>query len=167
MSQYATALELGLYGMTPAALGTFSDDQKNAALIAASDHADSYLQQRFRLPLTSTATALKMHVARMAAWILMSSRGFKPGAADAETLHAAYRDAEKWLKDVAEGLVTPSGLTDADATDEPGSTDAGQGAPFVVSVSSREAVVTRYLEFFGHDTPAAVGVVGSPRVRGW
>jgi|SRR5215207_5430662 len=169
MSQYATTLELGLYGLTAAALTTFSDDQKTAALVGASDHADSYLQQRFRLPIAAPyAAALKMHVARMAAWILMSGRGFKPGATDAETLHQAWKDADAWFKKVAEGEVTPAGMVDADTSEASGSTDAGQGAAYVVSVSSKDTSDgSRYEEFFGHDRPAAVGVVGPPRVRGW
>lgn len=170
MSQYSTITDLGLYGLTAAALATFSEDQKTAALVGASDHADSYLQMRFRLPLSAPyAAALKMHVARMAAWVLMSGRGFKPGTTDAESLHQAWKDADAWLKKVSEGEITPAGMVDADTSGAVGSTDAGQGAPFVVSSSSTDLSETasNYSEFFGRDAPAPPGVVGPPRLRGW
>lgn len=170
MSQYATITELGLFGMTAAAQTTFSDDAKNAALQGASDHADGFLGQRYRLPLTGTyPAALKMHVARIAAWILMSGRGFKPGTTDAETLHQAYKDANSWLEKVAAGTVTPAGITDSDTGEEPATSETGQGAAFVVSPSSRDtsAALSRYAEFNGRDVAAPAGVVGPPRVRGW
>lgn len=171
MSQYATQTELGLYGLTAAARASFSSQQLDAALEGASDHADGYLGQRFRLPLTSPfPAALKMHVARIAAWILMSGRGFKPGTTDAETLHQAYKDATAWLEGVAKGTITPASLTDADAgTGDPSTTDTGQGAAFVVSPSSRDTseAVSRYEEFYRRDIAAPAGVVGPPRVRGW
>lgn len=169
-TQYATRTELGLFGMTAAALGTFSDEQKDAALQGASDHADGHLGQRFRLPLLGTIPiAIKMHVARIAAWILMSGRGFKPGTTDGETLHQAYKDANAWLEKVAAGTVTPAGITDSDTGEEPGTSETGQGAAFVVSPSSRDTseAVSRYAEFNGRDVPAPAGVVGPPRVRGW
>ena len=170
MGQYVSNVEFALYGLTPAALASFSDDQKTAALVAASAHADGYIGQRYKLPLNGTIPAdLKMHVAKIAAWFIMSGRGFKPGSTDGDSLHDAYNDATKWLQQVAEGKATIAGVTDAD-TEDADTTDTGQGSAFVVSPQPYSVGVgSNYDRAFEKDPCQGVGgaYVGPPRLRGW
>jgi len=167
-TQYASATELALYGSTPAALARASVDQQNAHLLAASQVADGFLGSRFKVPLTQVGADVRMYVAKIAAWTLMPVIGFKPGTQDADAYHLAYQDAMKWFERVQAGAVTPMGVEDSDSEDI-GTSDTGQGAPFVVSPASADlsSVQDREADFFGHTRHAVGGVVGAPWRRGW
>lgn len=168
-TQYATQTDLGLFGMPAAAQATFSSQQQDAALQAASAVVDSFIGQRFKLPLsTPYPMDVKLSTCRIAAFVLLSGRGFKPGTQDADSYGKGYQAAIELLKIIAEGKATPAGIIDSSA-EEPGADETGQSAPYVVSVASvdQSADATRFDRFFGGDTPAPTGVVGPPRVRGW
>jgi phage gp36-like protein len=171
MPQYATQADLALYGLTAAALGSFSPTEQDAALTAASSMADGYMGGRFNLPLTSWGQDLRLHVSKMAAWLLMSRRGFKPGVTDAESLYQGYKDAVAWLRDISTGKVTPfegqGGIADEDGTGGSEELEA-ESAPFVVSPNASGPVYSDRLgTFLGHDPAIAPGTVGSPKPRGW
>jgi phage gp36-like protein len=95
--------ELHTLGIGAAALRDFDSTEKTAAIVAASSEACSYLRNRHKLPLPSPYDgALKMHVASLAVWTLMKSRGFSPQTDD-EVLRDAVSDARKYLRDLATG----------------------------------------------------------------
>lgn len=113
MSQYATTTDLARFGAPAAALAAFDGTAQTAALVAASSVADGYLAQRFALPLTAWGDDLRKHVCWIAAYDLISGRGFREDALGADTLDARYDRALSWLKSVSSGSVEPQGVTDA------------------------------------------------------
>lgn len=168
-TQYATQTDFALYGLSAAALQPVAGATQDAALMAASQYADGYFGQRYKLPLTQWGADVKMQVCAVAAWLVMRPRGFKPGTQDADAIHTGYQDATKWFEAVASGKTTPAGIIDSDTGEVAGSTDTGQGAPFVLSPNSIDTsrVMDRESQFFNRDPPARSGVVGPPRLRGW
>lgn len=132
MSQYATLAQLDEAGLPATALASIGSPARTAALVKASGVADGYLRKRFALPLSAWSDDLTQVVCEIAAYNLMSVRGFNP-ASNADTLLAQrYQDAIAWLKDVARGLVEPD-LTDATPTvDEAGPLVESDDALFVV-----------------------------------
>ncbi|MCS6869528.1 DUF1320 domain-containing protein, partial [Thermus sp.] len=63
---------------------------------------ESYLAQRYALPLPSLPEALKARALDIAVYRLFLRRGIRPGTAD-EAVLSRYRDAVAWLRDVALG----------------------------------------------------------------
>jgi phage gp36-like protein len=102
MSRYATTDDLKTFGLPAGALdGSPIDVQK--ALDAASAFADSYLGARYTLPITTTDPALTIAVCGIAAWMLMSRRGFNPDNGSDPVIRQGYEDARAWLTRVANG----------------------------------------------------------------
>lgn len=84
------------------------------ALISASDTMDSYLSNRFALPILVWARDMRGACATIAAYTLLAGRGFNPQAGSAdEQVRLRYEDAIRWLKDCARGLATPAGIEDS------------------------------------------------------
>jgi phage gp36-like protein len=106
MTQYASIADLTSLGFPALALGSLPDADANNALDAASIEADGYLAPRYTLPLTTWPLSLRMHVARIAAYVIMSTRGMNPGSRGNELIVKGYDDAIMWLKNVARGVVT-------------------------------------------------------------
>ncbi|MDW8357857.1 DUF1320 domain-containing protein [Thermus sp.] len=73
-----------------------------AALAEAWGEVESYLAQRYALPLPSLPEALKARALDIAVYRLFLRRGIRPGTAD-EAVLSRYRDAVAWLRDVALG----------------------------------------------------------------
>lgn len=144
MTAYATLTDLTNSGLTAAAIGTLTSGQQQKALDAANALADGYLGARFRLPLTSWGVDLTDKVVAIAAWRLMSLRGFDPEGGSDQVLRMSYEDAIRWFEHVAAGKVVPVVGT-SDATSTP-------GGPYVQE-----------------PTAAASGgfVVAKPTSRGW
>lgn len=118
MPDYATPTDLGTLGLIKEALKKFPPAQQIAQLSAASRKVDSYLASRYQLPLTAFGDDLKQAVCILSAYELMVSGGGwnpVPGSAD-EHLYLRYKDQLAWLKDVARGLATPTGITDSSTT---------------------------------------------------
>jgi len=107
MARYATTTDLTRLGLPAVALEGISSDDQQAALDAASSTADGYLASRFRLPLTAWGEDLTRAVCQIAAYDLMVTRGMAPGSGEAELLGDRSRGALAWLRDVADGRVTP------------------------------------------------------------
>jgi phage gp36-like protein len=164
MAAYATRAELYALALPQAALLTVATDAQDSALEAASRKADSYLGVRFELPLTAWGVDLKEAVAKMAAWQLLSVRGFSPEAGDAEVFRRNHEDAVRWLEQVAKGAVTPVDIDDSDA-EVPGGTTVSTDAPFVVQPQSDSASAGGLWEKEG--LVVAAGTVGASRKRGW
>lgn len=103
MAQYATSAELAALGIPAAALSGFSGDPDDF-LVAATARIDSYLRGRYQLPLTSPypqevveATAI------LAAYSLLSVRGFDPENSADVNVRMRHEDVTKWLREIARG----------------------------------------------------------------
>jgi phage gp36-like protein len=101
-------------GLPIAAVKGMSSSDLEEGLIAATDLADSYLSNRFKLPITAWRKDLSQAVAAIAAYQLLAGRGFnpQPGSPD-EQVRLRYEDAIRWLKDCSKGLATPAGIVDS------------------------------------------------------
>lgn len=110
---YAVLDDVGRHALPLHTLTGVSAEDKAAALLGATDEADSYLAKAIDLPLTSWSEALTMHVARIAAYGIMLRRGFQPEGVDA-LIVKMRDDAIAWLKMVAAGTVEPPGGGDPD-----------------------------------------------------
>ena len=106
---YATRTDLTRFGLPAAALTGVADATQDAALEAASDVADSYLRSRYTLPLTGYGDDLKRVVCNIAAWDLLSTRGYDPRAGNDEAVRDRHDSAVSWLKDVSAGRAAVSG----------------------------------------------------------
>jgi len=126
---YATRTDLTRFGLPSSALTGVADATQDAALEAASDVADSYMRSRYELPLTGYGDDLKRAVCGLAAWDLLTTRGYDPNSGGDEAVKLRHDAALAWLKDVAAGRAHVSGgLT------TPGPTrHARAGAPSVTS----------------------------------
>lgn len=131
MSSYAVPADLSTFGVNAAALSGFTNQQQQDALDAASSVADGYLRSRFQLPLTGTVTPdLKRAVCAIAAFDLLTTGGFNPESGSDQVILIRQKAAMQWLRDVADGRVTPA------LSDSSSSTPAPR-APMVISQPSR------------------------------
>lgn len=112
MLTYATLVDLTALGVRSAALTGISSADQQQALEAASRVADSYLQARYKPPLSAWGQDLTRAVAIIAAYDLLAVRGFAPEGVD-EHLRLRHEDALRWLRDVSLGAVTPVGIVDS------------------------------------------------------
>lgn len=126
---YASLDDLDAYGMQAAALTSFSASKRAGALAAASAKADSKLGVRYDLPLVAWDTDLRECVCKIAAYDLLSVRGFNPDGAD-QNIRDRHKDAWAWLKDVADLTAEPVGIVDSTA-------DVDDAGIAVVSFPSR------------------------------
>jgi len=95
-----------------------SEDEMAYALVAASSTADSYLQRRFSLPLSTWDFGLVKAVCDIAAYTLMFRRGFSPQNTKNYDVNFKenYEKAIKWLEEtgnrknhpVIKGAVKPN-----------------------------------------------------------
>lgn len=106
---YATTTDLVRLGIGAAALTGVSEATQEAALEAASDTADGYMRARYSLPLASWGDDLRRAVCAIAAWDILSVRGFDPTRGNDVSLQVRYEAATTWLKDVSLGRVVVSG----------------------------------------------------------
>lgn len=103
---YATLAQLATYGLPSAALASVSDPDKQAALDAASDFADGYMRSRMSVPLTTWGISLTLAVAKIATFLLMERRGFRPESGSDMMIKDAYNRSVAWLTQVSRGEVT-------------------------------------------------------------
>ena len=132
MTRYASTTDLTRHGLPSGALTGVPTATQEAALDANSALADTYLAQRFTLPLSAWGAAIARAVATMTAYDLMTTRGYKPDAGADEILRLRYEDTMRWWRDVAASRVTPQGVTDATPSD-----DSEQDGTFVVTNTRR------------------------------
>lgn len=104
---YASPADLEALGLPARALQGVPQGDIALALEAASALADSYLRARYRLPLQSWGRELARAVVAIAAYDLMSRRGFNPERPEDENLRLRYEDAIRWLEAVAAGRIDP------------------------------------------------------------
>jgi phage gp36-like protein len=106
-TQYATIEDFMNAGLPTGALSSLDKSTWNQALIRASSYADSFIGDKYTLPLGRPyPPSLVDAVCQIAAWRLMCLRGYNPavagGSADA-IIRQGYLDARDWLVRVANG----------------------------------------------------------------
>lgn len=114
------------------ALSSFTSDQKDAAIAKASSMADdSIAMGGGDLPIVAPSGSLKQYVAQIATYLLMSKRGYTPESGNTDQIYQGYKDAMKWLDEVAAGKKKPSvTYASGDGRDEAAGTTVKQ-LPFV------------------------------------
>lgn len=134
ITTYCTVAQLEAIGMRAEALVKFDTPAKEAALEVAARQVDSYLGG-YTLPLVAIGADLTRATAIIAAYDLLSTKGFNPDAnASDKNVRDRFLDVKAWLEQVAKEIVIPSGLVGSDAGAVPGETS---GAPRVISSESR------------------------------
>lgn len=112
--QLATIADFETFGGKAAAFSSFTDDQKNAALVNASDEFLAYAATREAAPIATWGKSYRKHVCKIAAFDLLSSRGANPANPDALVLgERAYDRAIAYAKDIGKGLANPPDVVDA------------------------------------------------------
>jgi phage gp36-like protein len=94
-----------LYLVDEEGAGTLSPDgeaRAQAALREAWGEVESYLAQRYALPLPTLPEVLRAKAVDIAVYRLMMRRGIRPGSPD-EAVVERYRAAVSFLRDVATG----------------------------------------------------------------
>ncbi len=105
MARYAAAEDLVLLALPVGALEGMDEDAPETALEAACGFIDGYLRSRYSLPLASVGQDLCRCACVVAAWYLLSARGWAPEGPD-EVLLRTYEQQVSWLRDIASGRVT-------------------------------------------------------------
>lgn len=135
---YATTEDLQnpALGLPARALQGVNTLDLEAALIASSDLIDSYLSNRYTLPIRVWAQDTRWACAVIAAYTLLAGRGMNPqsGSAD-EQVRLRYEDAIRWLKDCARGLASPTGIEDSTPAIDQGLVETE--SPLFVTTSRR------------------------------
>lgn len=127
MASYATPSDLAQYAVNPAAFASVSAANQQAQLDAASTVAEGYLADQYHLPIVAPFPVdLKIAVCSIAAFYLMSFRGFRPDSGNDIVIRQRYDDAISWLKSVAAGTITPAGILDS-------TPQVREGAPAIVT----------------------------------
>jgi phage gp36-like protein len=110
---YAVRADLAALGLLSGALSNVPTGTQDAALLAASGVADSYLQSQYTLPLTSWGYDLLRAVCIIAAYDLMTSRGYNPVGNVDQNIRLRYLDVIAWLEGIASGEETPASVVDS------------------------------------------------------
>lgn len=113
---YCDREQLARYGLPPKALSRFTTEEQDRGLEAASGVVDSYLRARYTLPIQRWGLELTRCVAAIAAYDLMTSRGYDPNLAADEQLRLRYEDSLMWLKMVRKNEVDPGIVDSKDPT---------------------------------------------------
>lgn len=116
---YATRTDLTTHGLSSAAIAGVSTTAQDAALDAASKTADSYLRARYATPLTTYGTDLTRAVCQIAAWDLLSVRGYDPARGGDEAVRLRAEDAMRWLRDLGAGKASLAGVEESDGESWP------------------------------------------------
>lgn len=106
-TQYASIEDFQNAGLPTGGLDSLDKSVWNQGLIRASSYADSFLGDKYSLPLSRPyPPSLVDAVCQIAAWRLMCLRGYNPavagGSADA-IIRQGFLDARDWLVRVANG----------------------------------------------------------------
>lgn len=154
MAHYATLADLYTLGIPEPSLERIPEADRETGLVAACDMVDSYLRERFTLPLLTHGTDITRAACIIAAYDLMTANGLNPANAgdDSTQLDKRYEGTIDWLRDVAKGLVTPV-VTDSSPTPSAGGASGLPAGGYVVAPRLSD-------DGCGY-------VVGPPRSRGW
>ena len=114
MPVYATVADLARLGVSAEALRGVPIEAQQSALSAASSLVDDYLGKAYTLPLVSWSDSLRRAAAIVAAYDLMSARGYNPSGDDTN-LRDRYLDVIRWLEKVSSGAINAGGIVDSAA----------------------------------------------------
>lgn len=117
MSQYASLQDLTTYGIQAIAVQNVPTADQTNQLIAASSLIDSYFNGRYALPLLQWDISVTMNAAYIAAYLLMSVRGFRPTQGSDDTVRKNYENAIAWCQGVQRQSVHPVVVQSAPVTD--------------------------------------------------
>ena len=131
MQELISDAELLAMGIASAALAAIPIATRNQARLSASGLALSLIKKRHGLPLVSWGDDLRRAVAHIAAYDLLSARGFSPQAGADTSIRDRYLAALQWLQDVSKGLAELVDCVDSTPdTDEAGPlVDTSIGGP--------------------------------------
>lgn len=110
---YSHPSELLVFSGPSAAFGTISPNDRAEAILAATSLINSYLQQRYTLPLSVWGKDIRRACALLAAYDLLLSRGIFRDESQQKNLQLQYDQIIKWLEKIRDGIVTPDGMVDA------------------------------------------------------
>ena len=104
MAGYASIADLNDCGLPAGALDSIKPVVQQKALDKASALADTYLRDRYTLPLTGPFDpSLIDAVCQVAAYRLMALRGYNPNSGADGLIRQGWVDATEWLKRIANG----------------------------------------------------------------
>ena len=118
---YATSEEFYDHTLPSEAFADVDSTLVDKALSWASRRADNYLRKRYILPLASWSEDLKSLVCDIAAYKLLSRRGFDPEQQQNQAIKQAYLDAWTALEALSTGEQELASAVDSSASpqDEP------------------------------------------------
>jgi phage gp36-like protein len=152
---YCEPEDLGRYAINREALDDrVQEEDIQPAIDSASAEMDDYFRARFTLPLITWSDSVKRCCAVLAAYIAMTTRGWKPGEnpEDSPLVMEVDYYRKKWLPGVSGGTVHP-GVTDSSSG---GAGPGGvTGRPMMVSNEQRG--------FFSEDPSRALPFQGRRR----
>lgn len=120
MTPYATEAHFALVGLPAPSTQGVSSESITEALAQASSKINSYIGGRYTLPLSAFGPDLRRCAIVIAAYDLMTFRGYKPQT-ETDNFRLRYLDEIKWLEGVRDGEINPEGVKDstpADTTDD-------------------------------------------------
>ncbi len=120
-TRYAERSDLVRFGLSADALVGVPTATQDEALDGASSMLAGYIASRRKLPLSAWGDDLRRYTCGIAAYDLMVTRGYQPGAGADEELRRRFDDALAWGKLFAAGGVESPEMVDStptDATDE-------------------------------------------------
>lgn len=125
---YASLADLYTLGAPEKSFGQLTDTQKLAALESASTIVDTYLRGRYSLPLLAWGFSITEATCRIAAYNVLSVRGFNPAVGGDSNIRSRYEDAMKFLDKVQRQQAHP------DLTPQPDNSPS-HDQPFVITSS--------------------------------
>lgn len=96
MAAYATLTQFGLYGLPPATLATVPEDVQTAMLEGASRDVDRMASSFTSTPFVSWGADITQAVCEIAAWKVMTWRGYSPEG-DRDPLRERAQAAMAWV----------------------------------------------------------------------
>jgi phage gp36-like protein len=128
---FATPADLYRLGVAREAIKNISDEDKDAALAAVTDVAYGYFgKNAFVLPPAQWGDDLRRAVCGVAAYDLMSVRGYAPTPGSDVNIRLRHQDAIEWFKGVSNEKIKPAHFIDA-------TPEVYDGGAFVVSRGRR------------------------------
>lgn len=96
---YATPADLGRYALPEAALAGWTELEIDDCIRAACAEADQKLARGGNLPLVAWGDGLRLAVARIAAYVFMSRRGYQPEPGARDTFKEQADSGRSWCAD--------------------------------------------------------------------
>lgn len=117
---YITRAEFKALGIPDGAWSGLDVSTVDQIILSCSSVANGYIKKRALLPLVTWGEDLKMKVADLVQFQLLSLRGFRPDSGADQVSVKRSDDAILWFKDVARGLVEPDWEDSSESEDEEG-----------------------------------------------